>query len=389
MGRIIDMPLPRLGETMEEGRIIAWLKQPGESFRRGETLLEVETDKTVVECPALTDGKLVEHLVRVEERVPVDRPIARIEVEGGATVEPASSLSPAAQEHQAAATSSSRRPVPHQATGRVRASGKARALARASGVDLAKLKGSGRRGRIGAEDVASSVQKVEKPRVILIHGLFADGASFSLLKLMLERLGHQVIAVDLPLHGANPEPAGTIADAIASVVKQLPDGELVLLGHSLGAIVASGIAAQNTRRIRRLVLLSPAGFGIDINTGFINAMLEARTEDQLIDALQMLGPAKVSRSFASEQLRRIAAHREELSAFIATVAANGLQKVAILEEIAKLSVPVTAVFSRDDPILPLHHALAAPRNVELRIVSGCGHVPHWYQAEFIASLVTS
>ena len=55
----IDLPLPRLGETMEEGRIVTWLKQPGDRFRRGEILLEVETDKTVVEVPALQDGVMV------------------------------------------------------------------------------------------------------------------------------------------------------------------------------------------------------------------------------------------------------------------------------------------------------------------------------------------
>ena len=52
MGRIVEMPLPRLGETMEEGRIGLIVKQAGDSFRRGETLLEVESDKTTVEVPA-------------------------------------------------------------------------------------------------------------------------------------------------------------------------------------------------------------------------------------------------------------------------------------------------------------------------------------------------
>ena len=44
MGRVIEMPLPRLGETMEEGRIGLIIKKPGEAFKRGETLLEVESD---------------------------------------------------------------------------------------------------------------------------------------------------------------------------------------------------------------------------------------------------------------------------------------------------------------------------------------------------------
>ena len=67
---------------MEEGRIVAWLKQPGDGFKRGEILLEVETDKTVVEVPALQDGVMVEHLAAEADMIPVDAPIARIEVAG-------------------------------------------------------------------------------------------------------------------------------------------------------------------------------------------------------------------------------------------------------------------------------------------------------------------
>ena len=68
MGRVIEMPLPRLGETMEEGRIGVILKKPGEAFRRGETLLEVESDKTTVEVPALQDGVIVEWLASIIRR---------------------------------------------------------------------------------------------------------------------------------------------------------------------------------------------------------------------------------------------------------------------------------------------------------------------------------
>ena len=87
MGRIVGMALPRLGETMEEGRIGLIIKQPGEKFRRGETLLEVESDKTTVEVPALQDGLLVEWLVASDQMVPVDSVIARIEIEGEAVSE--------------------------------------------------------------------------------------------------------------------------------------------------------------------------------------------------------------------------------------------------------------------------------------------------------------
>ena len=50
------LTMPRLGETMEEGVLVGWLVAPGQSFRRGDPLVEIETDKTVAEFPALSDG---------------------------------------------------------------------------------------------------------------------------------------------------------------------------------------------------------------------------------------------------------------------------------------------------------------------------------------------
>ena len=57
------LTMPRLGETMEDGVVSAWLVQPGQSFKRGDPLIEIETDKTAVEFPALGPGTLTETLV--------------------------------------------------------------------------------------------------------------------------------------------------------------------------------------------------------------------------------------------------------------------------------------------------------------------------------------
>src|SRR5262245_8466383 len=146
----IDLPLPRLGETMEEGRIVTWLKQPGDRFRRGEILLEVETDKTVVEVPALQDGTMVEHLAAEADMIPVDAAIARIEVVGAieapAVQRPTTSPTPTLVGVAPA--------IARSASGDdLRASPRARRLARDRGVDLAALVGTGRNGRISGEDV--------------------------------------------------------------------------------------------------------------------------------------------------------------------------------------------------------------------------------------------
>src|SRR5262245_22726798 len=155
----IDLPLPRLGETMEEGRIITWLKQPGDKFKRGEILLEVETDKTVVEVPALQDGVMVRHLAGEADLIPVDAPIARIEIANAFEKPATKAPSPEAREGWGGGDGASARrdlrtkeqppprPSPNLGEGEyLRASPRARRLARDRGIDLAALTGSGRNG---------------------------------------------------------------------------------------------------------------------------------------------------------------------------------------------------------------------------------------------------
>ena len=77
----LTLPMPRLGETMDCGTIASWTVAQGENFARGDTLLELETDKTLVEYPALGPGRLVETLVAEGDVVDVGDPIAIIETD--------------------------------------------------------------------------------------------------------------------------------------------------------------------------------------------------------------------------------------------------------------------------------------------------------------------
>ena len=74
-----ELRLPRLGETMEEGIVVTWNLSEGESFERGDTLLEVETDKMVAEVPALESGTLLEILVEEQAKVKVGDILALID----------------------------------------------------------------------------------------------------------------------------------------------------------------------------------------------------------------------------------------------------------------------------------------------------------------------
>ena len=74
-----EITLPRLGETMEKGTISKWLVKENESFERGQTIAEIESDKTIVELPALESGKLIKILVNDGEEIEVGGVIATLE----------------------------------------------------------------------------------------------------------------------------------------------------------------------------------------------------------------------------------------------------------------------------------------------------------------------
>ena len=74
-----EFKMPMLGEVMEEGRIVDWLKQEGDPVERGENIMEVETDKATMEVESTASGVLKQILVPAGDTVPVNTTVAIIE----------------------------------------------------------------------------------------------------------------------------------------------------------------------------------------------------------------------------------------------------------------------------------------------------------------------
>ncbi|MBT3342946.1 MAG: 2-oxo acid dehydrogenase subunit E2 [Gemmatimonadetes bacterium] len=168
--------MPKLGLTMERGTIAAWLKAEGDSVRKGEPLLEVETDKVTMEVESQVDGVIGRILVPAGEEVDVATPIAIIAAPGEHVEAPIAT-------ERAMATTTGMKTVavstpgvstdlqdapastgvvgPHD-TGRRphRASPKARKMAAAHGVDLTIVTGSGPAGRILSADIEALLDTV-------------------------------------------------------------------------------------------------------------------------------------------------------------------------------------------------------------------------------------
>jgi pyruvate dehydrogenase E2 component (dihydrolipoamide acetyltransferase) len=172
-----EIKLPRLGQGMESGTIVKWLKSEGEHVEKGEPLYELDTDKVTQEVEADASGVLLRIAV-AEGEVPVGRTIAVIGEEGeeadvgGAEEEPppgaaesevqtveapaqAPAREPEREEGRAAAERAGIREqvAAERDGGRVKASPLARRIARERGIDLASISGTGPEGRIVAEDV--------------------------------------------------------------------------------------------------------------------------------------------------------------------------------------------------------------------------------------------
>ena len=169
-----EVKLPRLGQGMEAGTIVKWLKSEGDKVEKGEPLYELDTDKVTQEVEAEASGVLLRIAV-AEGEVPVGQTIAFIGEEGEQAPEPSGNGASAAQKvdeepqeegspgpareqereqgREVAEQIAEATQRPAQDGGRVKASPLARRIARERGIELSALTGTGPEGRIVAEDV--------------------------------------------------------------------------------------------------------------------------------------------------------------------------------------------------------------------------------------------
>jgi pyruvate dehydrogenase E2 component (dihydrolipoamide acetyltransferase) len=150
--------MPALEMAQETGKLLGWRKQEGDRVRKGEPLLEIETDKAVVEVESPADGILAGIKATAGADIPVGQTIAWIVAPGELPPLESAWAGPAARAGSRAKTGSSQPPTAsaQAASFNARISPKARRLAKEMGVDLASVRGSGSGGEILASDVQAA-----------------------------------------------------------------------------------------------------------------------------------------------------------------------------------------------------------------------------------------
>ncbi len=234
---IHEVFMPALSSTMTEGKIVSWVKSPGDKVEKGETVVVVESDKADMDVESFYEGYLAIITVPAGESAPVGAAIALVaeteaEIETAKQQATPSSPEPAvttaqkettpAPEPVEAAPAAAQDP-PSRRNGRIIVSPRARKLAKELKVDLGTLKGSGPHGRIVAEDVEAAAGKGSTP----VPAVATTAAP-----------ARTPVAAPPATPAAKPAPAPTPA-----VPATVPLGEVVPLNTLQNAVVRNMVAS--------------------------------------------------------------------------------------------------------------------------------------------------
>ncbi|GII00160.1 acetoin dehydrogenase dihydrolipoyllysine-residue acetyltransferase subunit [Planobispora takensis] len=342
------LAVPKWGLSMTTGKILAWLVSEGTEVEEGTELAEIDTDKIngVLESP--WPGVVRRIVAPVGATVPVGAVIAVI-APAGAAEEEVERMAAGARERLASGI------VPEE-----------------SGTAFGTVEADGRQ--------ICYATLGEGPEVIvLVHGYGGDKGSWLFVQEPLARR-HTVHALDLPGHGGSGkrvEDFGSLTGAVAGFLDAIGAPPAHLVGHSLGGAVVTAVAAARPGRVRSLTLVAPAGFGTEIDAGYVRSFAAASSRRELRPQLGKLfaDPGQVTGRLVDDLLRykRLDGVAEALKTVSESMLDGDRQAIDVTTLHAGLAVPTVVVWGGSDRILPYGEAGRPPG---VRLVDGAGHMVH-------------
>ena len=362
--QISKLGMPKWGLSMTEGTVVQWLVEEGTELKKGDEVVEVESEKinNAVEAPA--EGVLRRRVGKEGDVIPVGGLLGVI----APPDVPDSEINSFVDEFQATF-------VPEEAA---EAGGPQPETVEVGGRTLQYLK----------------VGEGEGPPVLLLHGFGGDINIWVFNQEALAEAGRTVYTLDLPGHGQSSKDVGegnlsSFVDAGAGFMDKMGIEKAHLVGHSMGGVIAGSLALAHPNRVASLVLIASAGLGEEINADYIEGFIAANRRREMKNTLSLLfaNPDLVTRNLVNDELRfkRMDGVDEALRATADKVFPDGKQ--ADMPDLSGVEVPILAIWGAEDRIVPCSHTENLPVHARVEILEGAGHMPQMEAAGMINRLV--
>jgi pyruvate dehydrogenase E2 component (dihydrolipoamide acetyltransferase) len=354
--------MPKWGLSMKEGTLSAWHVEEGQTITPGQEIMDVETDKIANAVEAADGGLLRRRIAEVGQVYPVKALLG---------VLAPSEVSDAEIDAYVAAFE-----IPAAADDEEDQGPVYRFVDTPSG----RLRYAERMG--------------EGDPIVFIHGFGGDLNNW-LFNIDAVGADKPVFALDLPGHGgstktiAKPGLAG-LTEAAQQFLEALGLANAHLIGHSMGGAVACAIALRGQGLVQSLTLISPAGFGPEINTAYIDGFVAAESRRDLKPVLKDLfaDESLVSRQMVDDLLKykRLDGVSQALRSLAAAMFRDGRQVSVLADELAALKLPIQVIWGAKDAIIPVAQANAR-QNARVEILADAGHMAQMEAASRVNELI--
>ncbi|MEU6646436.1 acetoin dehydrogenase dihydrolipoyllysine-residue acetyltransferase subunit [Saccharomonospora sp. NPDC046836] len=353
--------MPKWGLSMTSGKVIEWIATEGDEIADGDDLAEIDTDKIAGALESADDGVLRRIIALVGEDVPVGGTIALL----APAYVPETDIDEAARHAREELDSGAVEEVPGPQTGTVEVAGRTLAYA-----------------------VLGDAEEV----VVLVHGYGGDKNSWLFVQEPLSQ-SCTVYALDLPGHGESAKDVGdgsldTLAGAMLGFLAAEGIERAHLVGHSLGGAVVLAAAAREPHRVASLTLVAPAGFGDQINSGYLRGFAEVTSRRELKPHLGALfaDPAQVTRKLTDDLLKykRLDGVDKALNTLLDTLLDGDAPGIDAAPLLSRVDVPVAVVWGRADAVLPAANGSAL---TGVSYVEEAGHMVHMEKPQAVVAAV--
>ena len=363
--KFLPITMPKWGLTMKEGTIVSWLKEVGDEIKKGDNLVEIETEKVVNEFESPESGILLKKIAEVNIKLNVGSLIGIL----GEKIVDDNSINQFVEEFQSNFQNQS--------------------ISKEDDIDLNK--------KIMIKDLEINYMQIgegKEKNILFIHGFGGDLNNWAFNQESLSNI-FNTYALDLPGHGLSNKviKEGSIfylTSIISEFCKEFSLNNLTLVGHSLGAGIAICANEYIQDLIERLILISPIGLNKEINKSYLDNFITADSRRDLKKVLEELyfDPSVITRDMINQvlKIKRIDGSVNALSLIKDAIINEGSQKNNYIKKIEELKIPVNIIIGSNDKIIPKIDA-SQLKKINYFKLENCGHMGHIEKSKEVNEII--